>query len=254
MRQHAKQFNTKESAVSYLAIVFLAMQLASAVPSPDVDVVEKYRAAATERWQADIEALEELDKREADPEHAILFLGSSSIRRWEEMPQDMAPWSTIRRGYGGAKLSDLGVFANRLVRNHSFQALVIFVGNDISGKPEDKAPEEVLKLFENVVATVRVTHSTQPIFFIAITPTPSRFHVWAEIQKANQLIQDFCKPRRNLYFIETAAAILDESGRPKEALFLEDQLHLNRDGYRLWAGTIKSRLEDVLPPLAGDAP
>ena len=35
------------------------------------------------RWSQDIETLEQRDVVQRDPEDAILFIGSSSIRRWD---------------------------------------------------------------------------------------------------------------------------------------------------------------------------
>ncbi len=211
------------------------------------DPIAQYRAAAVERWEDDIQELEQLDQAETDPEHAILFIGSSSIRLWEEMAEDMAPWPTIRRGYGGAKLSDLAVYVERLIEPHQFDALVIFVANDISGKESDKTPEEVLRLYQYVIKTVRQSRADTPVFFIGITPSSSRFAVWDQIKQANALIARYCSSEPRLHYIDTADHYLTEAGKPKDALFREDQLHLNRDGYRLWAKIIKAELANVIP-------
>ncbi|MEZ6134741.1 MAG: GDSL-type esterase/lipase family protein [Pirellulaceae bacterium] len=216
----------------------------------DTDPLVKYRAAAIERWEEDIRKLEQLDEKESDPEHAILFVGSSSIRLWETMPEDMAPWPTIRRGYGGAKLSDLAVFVERLVKPHQFDALAIFVANDISNSKNenqpDKSPEEVLELYKLIVSKVRQSHPTQPIAFIAITPTSSRFEVWNQIKRANQLIEDYCDQDETLFFIATADAYLKD-GKPNDGLFRDDKLHLNRDGYRIWGKLMREAMARILP-------
>ncbi|MDP5138969.1 MAG: hypothetical protein NWP83_00695 [Spirosomaceae bacterium] len=106
----------------------------------------KYEDAA-KSWESEIQRLEALDKTEKDPKNAILFIGSSSIRLWDNIADDMSPYPTIRRGYGGAKLSDLIFYTERLVYPHDFRALVVFVANDISNTPEDKSPQEIVKLF-----------------------------------------------------------------------------------------------------------
>lgn len=222
--------------------------LACAFPQ---DPIAKYRAAAIERWEEEIQKLEQLDKQEADPDHAILFTGSSSIRRWTDMPKHMHPWATIRRGYGGARFSDLGVFIHRIVDPHEFDALVIFVGNDISGSERDKEPEEVLRLYQFIVSQVREKHALQPIFCIGVTPTSSRFDVWEQINQANQLIKEYSEATDNLYFIDTAQHYLDKQGKPRDELFVKDRLHLNEDGYLLWAKIIKGALSEVLPTPVG---
>ena len=117
--------------------------------------IDKYRTAAVERWGDAIAQLELKDKIETHPGNSILFVGSSSIRRWDEIGADMAPYHPIQRGYGGAKWSDVAIFAERLISPHTFRAVVFFVGNDITGRADDKSPEEVTGLFSYVLGRVR---------------------------------------------------------------------------------------------------
>ncbi len=210
------------------------------------DPVSQYRAQATEKWEAEIVKLEERDRSHSDPKDAILFIGSSSIRRWTDLDADMSPRKTINRGYGGAKFSDLAVYIDRIVSPHQFKALVIFVGNDIVGNKDDKSPAEVARLFNYIVSQVRKTHATQPIFLIAITPTPSRFKVWSEIRSANAELAKACEADKALYFIPTEKSYLDEAGKPIEKYFVEDKLHQNREGYQVWSSIVKEHLDRVL--------
>ena len=208
--------------------------------------VEAYRAAAFERWEAEIARLEARDKTESHPADGILFVGSSSIRRWDEIAGDMAPYHPIQRGYGGAKWSDVAVFADRLISPHSFRAVVLFVGNDVSGKDDDKSPEEVARLFAHVAGRVREHDRQAPIFFVAVTPTPARFKAWPDIRAANTAVRAVCRATEGTHYIGTESTFLDASGRPRPELFVEDALHLNRAGYVRWAAAIKSHLDSVL--------
>jgi lysophospholipase L1-like esterase len=210
------------------------------------DPLASYRAAAVARWGNDIRRLEALDSQEQHPENAVLFVGSSSIKRWATLAEDMAPWPTIRRGYGGARFSDLAVFLDRLVNPHQFSALVIFVGNDIAGKPEDKSPEEVVAIFEHMIAEFRKKYPSQPIFLLAVTPTSSRLEVWPVVNRMNGMLDESCSKQPNVFFLKTADRFLDANGKPKDELFIADRLHLNREGYRIWAEILKSELERVL--------
>ncbi len=240
--------------IKMLLLLATLTQLASDNVATE-DVIAKYRRDAVERWEADIKQLEALDAQQADPEHAVLFVGSSSIRLWETMAQDLHPWPTIRRGYGGAKFSDLAVFIERLTSPHDFDALVIFVGNDISNSEQDKSPEEILQLCKFIVSKVRQKHPEQPIFFIGVTPTPVRFAVWEKINRANALIEQYCGAEPRLHFIATAKSYLNADGTPKAALFRDDRLHLNREGYKLWSQLISAELSQVLgspTPAAGN--
>ena len=158
----------------------------------------------------------------------------------------MAPYPVIQRGYGGAKLSDFAVYADRIFDPHPCRAIVIFIANDIHGGDKDKSPEEVLLLYKNVIKTIRKKQAETPVFWIAITPTSSRWKVWPEIQKANNLIQEYCESADNLYFIKTDFAFLGENGRPINEFFMDDLLHLNADGYAVWTEIITKELNRVL--------
>jgi len=227
-----------------LAVLFLVLgnSLGLADWRPDEALVQR----ATTQWEADIRRLEQRDREETHPDDAILFVGSSSIRLWDTIAEDMAPYRVIQRGYGGAKFSDLAVFAERLIRPHRFRALVLFVANDVSGEADDATPEQVLAWFHHIVAVARAHQPDAPIFCIEITPTRSRWPLWPRTSAVNAALAAACAEEPRLHFIPTASAFLDARGEPRAELFVEDQLHLNRLGYQIWAGIISSHLDSAL--------
>jgi len=197
-------------------------------------------------WEGDIRQFEQLDRVETYPPSSILFVGSSSIRLWSTLAQDMSPYPVIQRGYGGARLSDLAVYAERIIYPHQFRAIVMFIANDISGGNEDKSPQEVVRLFEYVLKTIRKKYPDTPVFWIAITPTASRWNVWPQISEVNKLVKGVCARDKNARFITTDFAFLDASGLPRGELFQPDKLHLNSGGYALWTQLIRKELDEVL--------
>jgi len=203
--------------------------------------------AAVTRWEPDIAALEALDDREPDPPDAILFIGSSSIRLWDSIATDMAPWPVVRRGYGGARYRDLCHFAARLVAGHDPRAIVVFSANDIS-QPDDVPPlGDVLADVRATLEGIRGRHPRVPVVFVAVTPTPSRWLLWPEIARLNAAIESLCAREDGAFFIATAERFLDpDTGRPDADLFRDDRLHLNPAGYAVWAETIGAALEEVL--------
>jgi len=209
--------------------------------------IRQYRQQpAVKSWESDIRKFERLDSTETYKSNAILFAGSSSILLWSTMAHDMDPYPVIQRGYGGARLSDLAVYASRIIYPHPCRAIVMFVANDITGNPDDKSPEEVARLFKFVLGTIRKKFPDTPVFWIATTPTPLRWAVWPRIREANQLIEEVSSKDKNAHFIATENVFLDKSGLPKGDLFRDDRLHLNSDGYAVWTGVIKKELNRVL--------
>jgi hypothetical protein len=197
-------------------------------------------------WGPEIEKLTALGQTEQYARDAIVFAGSSSIRLWKTLAEDMKPYNVIQRGYGGAKLSDFAVYAEKIFNDLPGRALVLFIANDITGGENDKSPREVKKLFLSVVKEFRKEHPGAPVFWIAITPSSSRWKAWPRISEANKLIRETCEKGSNMYFIRTDFAFLNEKGLPRDELFVADKLHLNADGYKIWTDIIKKELDKVL--------
>ena len=203
------------------------------------------------QFEEEVSILERLDIEEKAAEKDILFIGSSSIRLWDNINEDMYPYSSVKRGYGGAHFYDLIHFSERLVKNHTPKAIIIFVANDITGSNGltnlvgDLSPNEVKRLFKLNYKLIRSIHKFIPIFLIETTPTLKRWKVWSEILKSNKKLESFCKKEPNLYYISTRDKFIGVDGLPIKSLFLNDELHLNADGYKLWSNIIKTKLIEV---------
>ena len=227
-------------------LIYLVFLLSNLSCSP----LLKY-SQSNRQFEEEVSLLESLDFEEKAGEKDVLFIGSSSIRLWDNIQVDMYPYSSIKRGYGGAHFYDLIHFSERLVKNHSPKAILIFVANDITGsndltnKVGDLSPNEVKKLFKYNYKLIRSIHKHIPIFLIETTPTPKRWKVWNKILQANKKLERFCKQVPNLYFISTRDKFIGADGLPIQSFFLNDKLHLNVDGYKLWSSVIKSKLIEL---------
>lgn len=217
---------------------------ASVETDPDGNVIGSADDPEIQKWGPDIAALVARDA-EGIPDDAILFIGSSSIRLWDSIDEDMAPWPVIQRGYGGAALLDVRHYAPRLTANHDPRAIVLFAGNDIKGSPRDRTPEQVGELFIQVCERLRGGDAERPIFYVGVTPTPERFHLWPQIDRANRRVEAICGATPHTHFIPTDDIYLVD-GQPDLALFGDDNLHQNADGYARWSDRIKTRLHATL--------
>ena len=87
-------------------------------------------------FEKEVSALEKLDVASTASKNELLFVGSSSVRLWDNIKNDMSPYKSVKRGYGGAHYYDLIHFTDRLVTSHNPKAILLFVANDITG-PND---------------------------------------------------------------------------------------------------------------------
>jgi hypothetical protein len=205
-------------------------------------VQQKYVKEAR-KWEPDMHQFDSLNRAQQYARDAILFTGSSSIKLWSTIREDMAPYPVIQRGFGGSKFSDLAVYIKRIVYPHDFSALVIFEANDITGSASDKTPKEVENLFRHIVKVVRRKVADKPIYVIEITPTESRWKTWPVIKEANARLEKASGELHNVHFIHTASYYLNEKGEPRAELFRADKLHMNRKGYEIWGRVIREAIK-----------
>ncbi|TWT41620.1 hypothetical protein Pla111_29970 [Botrimarina hoheduenensis] len=197
-------------------------------------------------WESDISKLEAI--REPTPHRdSILVVGSSSIRLWESVDADLAPYRVIRRGYGGAKYSDLAYYLPRLIEPHAYRAAVVFVGNDITGGAGDKSPAELGEWFGYVADRLHHHEPEAQVLCVDVRPTPLRFQAWSDIAAGNAALKHACEKRDRTHYVDTSNHFLTEDGQSvKLSLYREDNLHLSAEGYAVWSEQIVRALDRVL--------
>jgi hypothetical protein len=63
----------------------------------------------------------------------IVFTGSSSIRFWDTLENDMKPLQVINRGFGGSQIAHVNQYASRIVIPYRPRVVVLYAGdNDLS--------------------------------------------------------------------------------------------------------------------------
>jgi lysophospholipase L1-like esterase len=190
-------------------------------------------------WESTIRKFEAHDQIQPPPTGVIVFTGSSSITFWSTLQRDMAPLPVINRGFGGSHMHDVVYYAPRLVVAYRPRAVVVFAGtNDLSGSK----PKTAQEVFDGYRAFVEVVHAAlpeTPIYYISITPTPSRWKYWPIVQETNRLIEAYINTDPRLHFIDLTDAILGPDGKPDRGLFRIDRLHPNQKGYAVWTSIIK---------------
>jgi lysophospholipase L1-like esterase len=202
-------------------------------------------------WEDAVSALESKTRDRHRPGKGVVFVGSSSIRLWDTLTEDMAPIEVIQHGFGGAKLNTLAFYAERLVNAYRPRAVVVFAGTNDIHPGATKSPEQLLASYQAFVARVRAGQPAVPIYFIGITPSPLRWSVWPVAQATNALIQQWSESDPNLHFIDTSAGLLGGNGEPDPDNYRFDGLHLSAQGYSIWRRIIRQRLMD---DIGGTAP
>lgn len=177
------------------------------------------------------------------PAEPVLFYGSSSIRFWDSLAADFAGLPVVNRGFGGSTLRECVGEMERLVYPVRPRAIVLYAGdNDIDS---GASPEAVADFFDAFAAAVEGQLGTVPIVFISIKPSPARFWNIAKIFRANELLRARMARWPQARFLDVFQPMLRPDGGPNHTIFTQDGLHMNADGYRLWAGRVRSCLSEL---------
>jgi len=197
------------------------------------------------RWEKEISVFDSLNTVEHYSKDAIMFLGSSYIRFWKNIREDINYPEVIHRGFGGSNLRDVAYYIKRIVYPHQPKALFMYVGNDIVGSGKDKSPDQVLELFKYVVKVIRDKYPDMPITWLEISPSEKRWLVWNKVMEANKLIREYCQSQQNMFFISSSAKFLGEDGKPITKYYRDDKLHYNDEGYKVWGNNIKAEVKKI---------
>jgi lysophospholipase L1-like esterase len=175
------------------------------------------------------------------PRDAILFVGSSSIRRWKTLAQDFPGTAVINRGFGGSIIPESTLHASRIIFPYYPRRIVFYAGeNDLAS---GASPAQVLADFKAFVTTVRARLPGVPIDFISIKPSPLRWRLADQFEAANALVRAYASQTPQIVYIDIWPSLLGKDGAPRADLFDKDRLHLNAAGYQLWRDIIAPRIE-----------
>lgn len=192
-----------------------------------------------DRWERYVTAFEAADLASPPPKGEIVFVGSSTMRRWD-VASYFPDLKIINRGIDGTELSDALRYVDRLVLRHEPRLVVLYAGdNDVS---VGRLSEQVSVDFERFV---RAIHSRLPqtrILYIGIKPSPLRWMQIDRMRLANQVIRAICERDDRLAFVDFDNLMLGWDEKPRRDLFVEDGLHLSPHGYQLWATMLRPYL------------
>ena len=187
------------------------------------------------RWDITIRRFEAEDAGGRVPQGRILFVGSSSITRWD-LPRYFARDDLINRGFGGSLLAEVAELCERYVIAPRPRQIVLYAGdNDLAF---GRTAGQVLEAYLQFVTKVRAALPHVPILFVSIKPSPSRRALMDTMREANALIEAETQDDAAAEYLDVFAPMLAGDGEPRPELFVDDRLHLSHEGYLLWAELI----------------
>lgn len=187
------------------------------------------------RFDDELKQLVENSDSDRDTVCDAVFIGSSSIRLWPDLKGSMKPLNVKQRGYGGAMLRDLGINYRRIMAHYRPKAIVFYCDNDICGwKEGDLNVSQVSSLYREFIERLNHDYPDAMVYFLSIKHSLSRKELRPQQEQLNTYMAQYASQNQRLAFVDLTSLLLKENRDINDSLFMDDHLHLNRNGYKLW--------------------
>lgn len=194
-------------------------------------------------WEETIAKFEVSDRRAPVPQGGIVFIGASSIVRWD-LPTYFPELGSraINRGFGGSLIADSLHFADRIVIPYKPRIVVLYAGdNDVE---TSITPEQIAASFTAFDKKIHAALPDTKIIFISIKPSLRRFAFMNKISRANALVKTYTQSHPHLDFVDIVPQMLDGGGRPRAEFLVADGLHMTAEGYKVWTAALRPHLNE----------
>jgi lysophospholipase L1-like esterase len=201
--------------------------------------VQKLRVEE-EHFEREIAVLKRKVYQLETQEALTVFYGSSTIRLWKNMAQDLAPHQTLNLGFGGAFIHSLSHYFAHLFDGLAPQNIMLYLGgNDLTlGFDADR-------IVADITSFIQMIHTKFPetkIYNIAIKPSFERESELKEIRSINDGVQALSEKLPYLHQLGLYEKLMDNN-RIRGDVLLQDGLHLNEKGYKALTALVLAALE-----------
>lgn len=182
----------------------------------------------------EIAAFRKQDSIAMPPKKAILLVGSSSFRLWDNWQDYFPGRKMINRGFGGSSLPDVIRYADDVIFKYRPKQIIIYCGeNDFAASDTVSVPT-VVERFKTLFGMIRAKYKRVPVAFVSMKPSPSRQKFLTKYVAANAAIKDFLAAQKRTAYIDVYTPMLQPDGNVMTDIFKADNLHMNAKGYAIW--------------------
>lgn len=199
-------------------------------------------------WQARSEQLAANAAKGAD----IAFVGDSITQGWEAAGKGAwdkhfaARWKCVNLGISGDRTENVlwrlhhgGNLGGGALKPKAF---VILIGTNNAGHRKD-SPEQIRDGVKAILDTLHAASPDSEIVLTAIFPRTNDPKAGEIVLAANPLLRSLAQERGAVWFDINDK--LAPGGKGTKEIF-PDGLHLNANGYEIWASALETALKDIV--------
>ncbi|HYM94217.1 MAG TPA: GDSL-type esterase/lipase family protein, partial [Chitinophagaceae bacterium] len=172
----------------------------------------------------------------------ILFVGSSSFTKWTDVQNYFPSYPIINRGFGGSTLVDVIRYENEVIFKYIPKQIVIYCGENDIAAADSISCKIVFERFKKLYNDIRKKFPVVPVIYISMKPSPSRWQMKDRFIDGNERIQKFITQQKHAQYLSVWKSMLGTDGTPSKNIFIDDNLHMNANGYAIWKKIIEPYL------------
>lgn len=197
-----------------------------------------YRAST---WTKTMQKFAELDTNtKLDKKNLVLFIGSSSFTRWDNIEKYFPESNVLNRGFGGSHASDLIYYAEQIIFPYQPSQIVIYEGDNDIGS--GMSVEDYLVDVKALIRMIEIRMPGVPIVVLSTKSCPRRDKSRQRYEEANARMYEYAMSKPHITYVDVYSLLLDNMGNYRTELFAEDMLHINAEAYKLWADRLRPHL------------
>jgi lysophospholipase L1-like esterase len=192
---------------------------------------------------------ESMNKRVAEGDVDLVFIGDSITQGWEGKGRDV--WQKF---YGGRKAVNLGISGDRTqhviwrldngnLKDISPKLAVIMIGTNNSG---NNTPEEIADGIKVIVEQIKTKSPDTKILLLGVFPRGANKEDKRRIvnEKTNAIATKLAD-EKTVFYLDIGDKFLAEDGTLSRDI-MPDLLHLSDKGYTIWAESIEPSVKSLM--------
>ena len=193
--------------------------------------------------EAEAQQLSEAPFTREGSKPVIVVTGSSTVRLWHSSAATFPEAQVVNTGFGGSTMDSLASHYEGLIGR--FEPDQVFIGSGDNDLARGRTQREVLVDTVSILDRIAEQLPGTSVAIIAAKPSVDRWYLRTEYEKLNAGFQELAAHRSDVEFVDVWHPLLDADGQVRPELYGSDGLHLNANGYRIYAAALGA---------AGDAP
>ena len=180
-----------------------------------------------------------IDQKE-DTTNMIVFYGSSTIRLWKNLEENFPKHNVINLGFGGAFIESLEKYFETLFRFKCPKIIVLYLGgNDLS---LNYNANKIVEMIRALIFRIHEKFPESKIINIGIKPSFERQKDLEVIKQINHSMREFSSNITYLNQVDLFEELMT-NGNIDKKYFLQDGLHLNKQGYIVLSKLLHAELK-----------